>query len=82
MSSSNQRPANRGFRSGFRCAISHYRQFHWLSAPEPRCRGLTQEQINRAKADPDNPPNLEGVIDAGAGEPLVWAGKATSSKQI
>ena len=26
MSSSNQRPANRGFRSVFRCAISHYRQ--------------------------------------------------------
>ena len=27
MSSSNQRPANRGFRSVLRCAISHYRQF-------------------------------------------------------
>ena len=26
MSSSNQRPANRGFRSVLRCAISHYRQ--------------------------------------------------------
>ena len=36
MSSSNQRPAKRGFRSVFRCAISHYRQFPWLSAPEPR----------------------------------------------
>ena len=35
MSSSNQRPANRGFRSVLRCAISHYRQFPWLSAPEP-----------------------------------------------
>ena len=36
MSSSNQRPANRGFRSVLRCAISHYRQFPCLSAPEPR----------------------------------------------
>ena len=35
MSPSNQRPANRGFRSVLRCAISHYRQFPWLSAPEP-----------------------------------------------
>ena len=35
MSSSNQRPANRGFRSVLRCAITHYRQFPWLSAPEP-----------------------------------------------
>ena len=36
MSSSNQRPANRGFRSVLRCAITHYRQAPWLSAPEPR----------------------------------------------
>ena len=34
MSSSNQRPANRGFRSVLQCALSHYRQFPWLSAPE------------------------------------------------
>ena len=39
MSSSNQRPANRGFRSVLRCAISHYRQFPWLSAPEPQQGG-------------------------------------------
>ena len=35
MSSSNQRPANRGFRSVLRGAISHYRQSPSLSAPEP-----------------------------------------------
>ena len=35
MSSSNQRSANRGCRSVLRCALSHYRQFPWLSAPEP-----------------------------------------------
>ena len=34
MSSSNQRSANRGCRSVLRCALSHYRQFPWLSAPE------------------------------------------------
>ena len=36
MSSSNQRPENRGFRSVLRCAITHYRQVPSLSAPEPR----------------------------------------------
>ena len=35
MSSSNQRPANMGFRSVLRCAITHYHQFPSLSAPEP-----------------------------------------------
>ena len=35
------------------------------------CRGLTQEQLDQA-ADSDNPPNLEGVVDANTGEPLVW----------
>ena len=36
MSSSNQRPANKGFRSLLRCAISHYRPVPSRSAPEPR----------------------------------------------
>ena len=43
MSSSNQRPENRGFRSVLRCAISHYRQVPSLSGPErspTRCRRL------------------------------------------
>ena len=35
MSSSNQRPANRGFRSVLRCAITYYRQVLSLFAPEP-----------------------------------------------
>ena len=39
MSSSNQRPANRGFRSVFRCALSHYRPVPYLSAPEPVKQG-------------------------------------------
>ncbi len=35
MSSSNQRPANKGFRSVLRCAITPYRQSSCLSAPQP-----------------------------------------------
>ena len=39
------------------------------------CKGLTQEQINMAKVSPDNPPELEGVLDAETGKPIVWRGK-------
>ena len=38
-------------------------------------KGLTQSQLDEARADPDNPPKLTGVLDAGSGEPLVWRGK-------
>ena len=37
-------------------------------------QGLTQAQLDDAWADPDNPPELTGVLDAGSGEPLVWRG--------
>ena len=37
--------------------------------------GLTQEQLDQARVDPDNPPKLDGVLDAETGEPLVWRGK-------
>ena len=36
--------------------------------------GLTQAQIDEACADADNPPKLDGVLDAETGEPLVWRG--------
>ena len=36
--------------------------------------GLTQAQIDSAIADPDDPPILDGVLDAETGEPLVWRG--------
>lgn len=36
--------------------------------------GLTQEELNEARADPTRPPNLDGVLDAETGEPLVWRG--------
>lgn len=39
---------------------------------------VTQAQLDMACADPDNPPNLKGVMDAETGEPLVWRGKAPS----
>ena len=39
-----------------------------------RCRGLTQEQIDRAVAQQDHPPKLTGTVDANTGEPLVWRG--------
>ena len=42
------------------------------------CKGLTQEQIDEAVADSDNPPTLEGVVDANTGEPLVWRGAGPS----
>ena len=40
--------------------------------------GPTQEQIDQAIADPDTPPNLEGVVDAKTGKPLVWRGQSIS----
>jgi len=38
-------------------------------------KGLTQVQLDQARADADNPPKLEGVLDAETGEQLVWRGK-------
>ena len=40
------------------------------------CEGLIQRQIDEARAEPDNPPDLEGVVDAETGKPLVWRDKA------
>ena len=39
-------------------------------------RGLTQAQLDEACANPDNPPNLDGVQDAETGEYLIWRGKS------
>ena len=38
---------------------------------------ITQAQIDGARADPSNPPLLEGVVDRVTGKPLVWKGKST-----
>ena len=37
-----------------------------------RVKGLTQEQLDQACADPDSPPKLDGVHDAKTGVPLQW----------
>ena len=38
--------------------------------------GLTQSQLDDARADPNNPPQLDGVVDADTGIPLVWRGRS------
>ncbi|MCY4616702.1 MAG: pentapeptide repeat-containing protein [Chloroflexi bacterium] len=38
-------------------------------------KGLTQRQLDEARADPENPPKLDGVLDVETGEQLVWRGK-------
>ena len=46
------------------------------SAPYPvPMRGLTQAQLDAACAEMQNPPLVEGVLDAETGAPLVWRGK-------
>ena len=40
------------------------------------CKGLTQEKIDDARAAPDKPPDLTGLVDAKTGKPLVWHGEA------
>lgn len=35
-------------------------------------RGLTQQQLDKARAEPEEPPLLDGVVDAVTGFPLVW----------
>lgn len=48
--------------------------FAWPGGEFP-AKGLTQEQLDKACADPSNPPNLVGVVDAETGNPLVWRGR-------
>ena len=38
-------------------------------------KGLTQEQLDQAQADPADPPKLDGLCDAKTGAPLQWRGK-------
>ena len=39
------------------------------------CQGLTQEQIDLASADDQNPPKLKGAVDSETGKPLIWRGE-------
>ncbi|MDE2902557.1 MAG: pentapeptide repeat-containing protein [Chloroflexota bacterium] len=43
--------------------------------PQRPAIGLTQKQLDSARADPANPPRLDGVVDADTGCQLVWNGK-------
>ena len=45
-------------------------------------KGLTQAQLDEARSDPDNPPDLEGVLDAETGEQLVWQGKPLDDDSV
>ena len=51
--------------------ILSYSDFVGSNLPED----LTQEQLDYAVADPDNPPILTDVKDRKTGRPLVWRGK-------
>ena len=43
-------------------------------------RGLTQKQLDKAVADPENPPKLDGVLDVETGKPLVWCGSSLNDE--
>ena len=47
----------------------------------PPVRGLTQAQLDKARADPQNPPKLDGVLDAYTGEQLVWRGQPCDRRE-
>ena len=39
---------------------------------KPLTTRLTQTQLDDSRADPDNPPNVDGLVDVETGEPIVW----------
>lgn len=47
----------------------------WMYKYESPASGLTQEQLDQAKADPSHPPVLDGVLDSKTNKPLVWNGQ-------
>ena len=46
----------------------------WRSGKESPARGLTQRQLDTARADSGCPPLLDGVVDSETGMPLSWKG--------
>ena len=48
---------------------------HWVLECKSPASGLTQKQLDQAKADPNQPPILDGVLDAVTNKPLVWNGQ-------
>ena len=56
MSSSNQRPANRGFRSVLRCAITYYRQSPLAVCTRTiKCRCCIDRLIRHTLSDSEKP---------------------------
>ena len=49
--------------------------------PDSYLTRLTQFQLDQARADPDNPPKLNGVPDPVTGEPLVWGSQPLTDVQ-
>lgn len=49
--------------------------------PQRPVIGLTQKQLDSARADPSNPPRLDGVLDADTGRRLVWNGKSLDEER-
>ena len=41
-----------------------------------RATGLVQDKLDKACADPDNPPELGDTLDAETGKPLIWRGRS------
>ena len=42
--------------------------------------GLTQKQLDKAKVNPSNPPDLTGVVEVGSGKPLKWSEKSLNDR--
>ena len=55
-------------------------QFSMTRGSSP-ARALTQSQLDAARADPERPPKLDGVLDAETGEQLVWRGKSLNGSE-
>ena len=42
--------------------------------------GLTQAQLDLARADPDRPPKLNGVVDDDTGGRMLWRGRTLDGR--
>lgn len=49
--------------------------YHWRTGEGSPVSGLTQQQLDVARADSARPPILKGVLDSETGSPLTWRGR-------
>ena len=61
--------------TGANLACANLSGVEFSNGGQQTAEGLTQAQLGEARADPDNPPKLHGVLDAKTGKQLVWRGK-------